>query len=200
MELSAGKKIETESFRIIRSEMKPNAFSEAENAVVVRVIHATGDFEYAENLRFSANAIADGRKALRSGCPIITDVAMVKSGISRVYPGDVVCWMHAEDTIAFAAKNKITRATAAFLLHQTQLQGAIVAVGNAPTALLECIRLAAEEGIRPALVVGVPVGFVNATESKDLLYESDLSYITALGRKGGSPVAAAIVNALIGLN
>ncbi len=199
MDVSVGKKIEHESFRIIRSELKPNHFSEEELAVVTRVIHATGDFEYADNIRFAVEAIPSGLRALREGRPIITDVEMVKAGVNRAYSGGALCWMHDAETVDFAAERGLTRATAAFRLHQAQLAGAIIAVGNAPTALLELLRLAVEEAVRPALVVGVPVGFVSAVESKDLLYQSDLPFITALGRKGGSPVAAAILNALMTL-
>lgn len=199
MNVSAGMQIEQESFRIIRSEMKPNDFSEEELAVVMRVIHTTGDFEYAENIRFSAGAIQFGLQALRAHRPVITDVEMVKAGINRAYAGEVHCWMHDAETVDFAKQNELTRATAAFRLHQATLSGAIIAIGNAPTALLEVLRMAHKDGIHPALVVGVPVGFVSAVESKDLLNQSDLPFITALGRKGGSPIAASILNALMRL-
>ncbi len=201
MKLTAGKKIETESFRIIRSEMQNHFFSEEEAAVVVRVIHATGDFEYAENIRFSRDAIDAGRNAIRNGYPIITDVNMVKAGLNRKNPGGkncgtVHCWIDTDETRAAAVEMGTTRAAAAFRLNKTFITDSIVAIGNAPTALLEVLRLAAEEGLRPALVIGVPVGFVNAAESKEFLYTSDLNFITSLGRKGGSPVAAAIFNAI----
>jgi len=193
MKLTAGKKIETESFRIIRSEMQNHFFSEEEAAVVVRVIHATGDFEYAENIRFSRDAIDAGRNAIRNGYPIITDVNMVKAGLNRKNPGGkncgtVHCWIDTDETRAAAVEMGTTRAAAAFRLNKTFITDSIVAIGNAPTALLE--------GLRPALVIGVPVGFVNAAESKEFLYTSDLNFITSLGRKGGSPVAAAIFNAI----
>ena len=195
--------IEHESFRIILSEMQPHSFTSQELPLVQRVIHATGDFEYAELLRFSTSAIKKGIKALKMGKNIFTDVNMVAAGISsrllNQFGGDKYCLVDQIDTFDLARKQDITRSAAAMRLLGPRLDGAIVAIGNAPTALFEIIRMAQEADVRPALVVGVPVGFVSAKESKEALLATNLNYITSLGRKGGSSVAAAIVNGLLRL-
>lgn len=195
--------IETESFRIILQELGAHSFSPHELPIVQRVIHATADFEYACLLVFSPTAIVAGIQALRSGCRVLTDVQMTAVGISQAYlqrfSGSVRCAIREPETTSLAHEEEITRSAAAIRRMAADLPGAIVALGNAPTALFELLRLAQEEGLRPALVVGVPVGFVNAAESKAALQQSDLSYITVQGRKGGSTVAAAIVNALLRL-
>ncbi len=194
--------IEGESFRIILQELGPHAFSARELPIVQRVIHATADFEYARLLAFSSTAIADGIRALRSGCRVLTDVQMTAVGISQPYlqrfGGSVRCAVAEPETVAMAQAEGITRSAAAIRRLAGDLPGAVVALGNAPTALFEVLRLT-QAGCRPAMVVGVPVGFVNAAESKAALQESDLPYITVQGRKGGSTVAAAIVNALLRL-
>lgn len=194
--------IEAESFRIILQEMGPHHFSRREMPIVQRVIHATADFEYAHLLTISPTAIVDGIRALSSGCRVLTDVQMTAVGISRPYlqrfSSSVHCAVAEPETAALAQAEGITRSAAAIRRLAGNLPGAVLVLGNAPTALFEVLRLA-EEGYRPALVVGVPVGFVNAAESKVALQESDLSYITVRGRKGGSTVAAAIINALLRL-
>ncbi len=202
--------IERESFRIIRAELGPHHFTEAELAIVVRVIHATGDFEYAQLVRFHPQAIARGLAAIRGGVPVVADVEMVRVSIASdllaSFGGRVVCDIRAPEVYALAQAEGVTRSTAAMRRNAASIHGGIVAIGNAPTALLEVLRLVREEGIRPALVVGVPVGFVNAAESKSSLVALadggaawDIPYITTLGRKGGSSVAAAILNALLRL-
>ena len=195
--------IEHESFRIILSEMQPHSFTSQELPLVQRVIHATGDFEYAALLRFSTDAIEKGIKALKMGKNIFTDVNMVAAGISSrlldKFGGGKYCLVDQIDTFDLARKQDITRSAAAMRLLGPRLDGAIVAIGNAPTALFEIIRMAQEADVRPALVVGVPVGFVSAKESKEALLATNLNYITSLGRKGGSSVAAAIVNGLLRL-
>jgi precorrin-8X/cobalt-precorrin-8 methylmutase len=194
--------IETESFRIILQELGEHHFSAQELPIVQRVIHATADFEYAQLLTFSPSAISNGVNALRSGCRILTDVQMTAVGISQPYlqrfSSLVRCAVAEPETAALAQQAGITRSAAAIRRLAGDLPNAIVALGNAPTALFEVLRLA-QEGYRPALVVGVPVGFVNAAESKAALSESDLPFITVRGRKGGSTVAAAIINALLRL-
>ena len=195
--------IERESFRIIRAEMGDHNFTEAELAVVVRVIHATADFDFQEIMRFHPQAIASGIAAIRRGCTIVTDVRMVEAGISAAilaeFGGQIVCDIRDSGVSEQAKAQGLTRSTVAMRLNAANIDGGIVAIGNAPTALLEVIRLVREEGIRPALIVGVPVGFVNAVESKDELLTLDVPSITAVGRKGGSTVAAAILNALLRL-
>ena len=196
-------KIEEESFRIISEELGQTDLDEKTFKVVQRVIHATGDFSFLENMRFSSGAIAAGIKAIQDGKNILTDVNMAAAGISKAlldkWGGQVLCNV-AEPEVAERAKaeNK-TRSEIAIDLGLEQNIG-IVAIGNAPTALLQTIKiLRGKSNDSVPLVVGVPVGFVNAAESKALLVEQNDCYITSLGRKGGSPVAAAIVNALIRL-
>lgn len=194
--------IEGESFRIIESELDATSFDPLTFKVVQRVIHATGDFSFAENMRFAPGAVEAGIEAIRSGKNILTDVNMVAAGISKGllknFGGEVICKV-ADPIVAEAAKTAgTTRSEMAISMHLDDSIG-IVAMGNAPTALVQAIRSTAEmKGKRP-LLVGVPVGFVNAAESKALLMEQNNCYITSLGRKGGSPVAAAIINALIRL-
>ena len=195
--------IERESFRIIREEMKETGYSEPELVVVVRVIHATADFEFQDIMRFHPQAVDSGVEAIRRGCTIVTDVRMVQVGIADAilteFGGQTVCDIRHPSVYKQAQVLGTTRSTMAMRLNADNIDGGIVAVGNAPTALLEVIRLVREEGIRPALVVGVPVGFVKAVESKDELLTLDVPYITAVGRKGGSTVAVATLNALLRL-
>lgn len=173
-------------------------------AVVKRVIHTTADFDYAKNLRFTTGAVQAAVRALQRGAVIVTDTNMALAGISR--PGlaklgcEAVCYM-ADPAVAEAAKQAgTTRAVAAMHRAAREHPGAILAVGNAPTALLT-IAEEIEAGLRPALVIGVPVGFVNVVESKEILFaiceQHGVPAIAAMGRKGGSNVAAAICNALV---
>ena len=198
--------IERTSMEIITRELEARGISlEAEQAPVVRrVIHATADFDFAGTLRFTPGAVAAGAAALRKGAPIVTDTNMARAGISRPglarLGGEVHCFM-AEPAIAAAAKrNGTTRAVAAVEYAAERFPGAVLAVGNAPTALLRAAELI-EAGLRPPLVIGVPVGFVNVAESKERILavceEYGVPAIVAMGRKGGSTVAAAICNALI---
>lgn len=192
--------IEAESFRIIAEELGPHSFDETTFPIVQRTIHATGDFAFAENLRFSKDAVQKGIAALQAGKTILTDVTMVAAGISKAqlakWGCDVVCRI-ADPEIAEAAKRAGTTRAHQAMRMALQEDVGIVAIGNAPTALVEIIALLEKmPKEKQPLIVGVPVGFVNAAESKDMLYATDLSYITALGRKGGSPAAAAIINAL----
>jgi precorrin-8X/cobalt-precorrin-8 methylmutase len=196
--------IEAESFRIILSELGPHSFDALHLPIVLRVIHATADFDFKETLRFAPGAVTAGLNALRTGAPVITDVRMVEAGISRNFVqqlgGRVFAIIDADPETAHLAKaHGTTRATMGMRLAKEQLDGAVVAIGNAPTALLELLRLVREEGVRPGLIVGAPVGFVSAVESKDELATLDVPFITPLGRKGGTPVAVAIVNALLRL-
>ena len=200
--------IEAESFRIIEREFAGETgcsvadYSLEEFAVMRRVIHATGDFGFAANLRFHKRAIAAGLAAIRAGKNVLTDVNMAAAGISRSFlgkfGGQVICRVGEPEVAARASRQGLTRSETALALAADDNVG-IVAIGNAPTALLVVMELIAAGKIRPDLVVGVPVGFVNAAESKELLSQKDYPFITALGRQGGSPVAVAIVNALLRL-
>lgn len=194
--------IEAESFRIIERELGPTAFSAEEFAVVRRTIHATGDFSFAENLRFHPQAVAAGLAAIRAGKNILVDVNMAASGISANllarFGGRVICRVAEPETAALAKANGTTRSDAAIVRSAGDNIG-IVAVGNAPTALLKAMALIGQGVFVPDLVIGVPVGFVNAAESKALLAEQRYPFITALGRKGGTPVAVAAINALLRL-
>ncbi len=202
--------IEAESFRIIESEFEERtgfsieSFSPAQFAVIRRVIHATGDFAFAQNLTFHPQAINTAIAAIRAGKRIVTDVQMVAVGISAnllsKWGGEVQCLIAAPEVAAKASRDGKTRSEIAITQALAEKAG-IIAIGNAPTALLAAMEFQdrATAGGKPGvdLIIGVPVGFVNAAESKDLLAEKKYPFITTLGRKGGSTVAAAIINALI---
>lgn len=198
--------IERTSMEIISRELEERgiALLPEQTAVVKRVIHTTADFDFAQNLRFSENAVALGVSALNNGTNIVTDTNMARAGVSRPsltkLGGQVFCYMADEDVAQAAKTHGTTRAVAAMEKMAREHPGAIVAVGNAPTALLELARLI-EGGLRPALVIAAPVGFVNVVESKERIWEVCLAHqvpaIAAMGRKGGSAVAAAICNALL---
>jgi precorrin-8X/cobalt-precorrin-8 methylmutase len=200
--------IEAESFRIIEEEfeqrtgLKKKELDPAQFAVIRRSIHATGDFSFAKLLHFHPSAIEAGIDAIRAGKSILTDVNMAAAGISRTYlepfGGKVICKV-AEPHIATLAKEKgLTRSQTAIEEGRRENIG-IVAIGNAPTALITVMRLIKEGKINPDLIVGVPVGFVNAQESKEILMEQDYPFICCEGRKGGTTVSVAIVNALLRL-
>lgn len=193
--------IEAESFRIIEEEIGPHTFDPAEFQIVRRVIHASADFEFAQRLRFHPRAIAAGLEALRRGADVVADVEMVQAGISKAglarCGGCVRCFISDADVIAEAKAAGVTRAIMSMRKAAREVRGGVYAIGNAPTALFELIRLIQSGEARPDLVVGVPVGFVSAAESKEALAGLDWPYITALGRKGGTPAAVAAVNALL---
>lgn len=195
--------IEAESFKIIAREFGPSKFDDRTFKVIQRVIHATGDFAFKENMRFSHGAIEAGIKAIRAGKDIFTDVSMVASGISKGllgnFGGSVHCMIGDRGVAAQARAENKTRSEVAIEMALSDTIG-IIAIGNAPTALIHAVKsLASSDPEKLPLIIGVPVGFVNAAESKELLVEQNSCYITSLGRKGGSPVAAAITNALIRL-
>jgi precorrin-8X/cobalt-precorrin-8 methylmutase len=194
--------IEPESFRIIEQEMGPHDFSVLEWPVVQRVIHSTADFDLGSSLIFHPRAIEAGIAAIRSGCDVVTDVRMVQAGINaallEAFGGHVRCFMADPDVVALAKVNGTTRAVQCVRKAAKQAPGAIYAIGNAPTALLELVRLIEDGEASISLVIGVPVGFVAAVESKEQLRAQGLvPYITNHGRKGGTPVAVSIVNALL---
>lgn len=194
--------IEAESFRIIESELGPTSYSPAEFAVVRRVIHATGDFSFSDNLRFHPDAVAAGLAAILAGRNILVDVTMAAAGISKgllaKWGGAVLCKVGDPEIAGEAKQQGLTRSETAIRRLANENIG-IVAIGNAPTALLQVMQLIEQGLFRPDLVIGVPVGFVNAAESKALLAMKSYPFIAAMGRKGGSPVAAAAVNALLRL-
>ena len=198
--------IERASMSIIDGELARMgaAVPPEQSPVLRRVIHTTADFDYVENLRFTPGAVELGVAALKGGTPIVIDTNMAKAGVSASglakLGGEVLCFMADPEVARQAAEEGTTRAAAAMGKAAREYPGAILAVGNAPTALLE-LAGQIERGLRPALVVGVPVGFVNVVESKQRLWQvcgaHRVPAIVAMGRKGGSSVAAAICNALI---
>ena len=198
--------IERESFSIIREELRARGvIPAAENeAVILRCIHASADFDYADTLRFTPDAVRHGVAAVRNGMPVVTDTNMAKAGVSRAglgkFGGEVFCFM-ADPLIAEQAKAEGCTRAAAAMRHAAGLYPqAIYAVGNAPTALL-ALEDQIRQGLRPSLIIGAPVGFVNVVESKERILqicrEYEIPAIVAAGRKGGSSIAAAICNALI---
>ena len=193
--------IEKRSFAIITEELGGRTFPESVAEVVKRVIHTSADFDYADNLCFSPDAVEQAKAALEAGATIVTDTNMALAGISKPtlakLGGKAVCLMADEDVAREAKARGVTRATVS-MEHAAKLDGPLIfAIGNAPTALIRLHELIGEGAVSPALVIGVPVGFVNVVESKELFLGGKTPYIIARGRKGGSNVAAAIVNALL---
>jgi precorrin-8X/cobalt-precorrin-8 methylmutase len=198
-----GRSIEDGSFAIIDQEAGEHCFTLEQWQIVRRVIHATADFEFKDLMRFHADAVQAGIAALCGGCPIVVDVKMISAGLNedrlKAYGCITHCFISDEDVIATAKSANSTRAIEAMRKAHRRgvLSGAVVAIGNAPTGLLEVVRLVEEEGASPALVIGVPVGFVSAAESKEAALGLRIPYIVARGRKGGSPIAVAIIHALL---
>lgn len=194
--------IEQRSFEIITKELGDKKLKPEHEAIIKRVIHTTADFDYADNLIFSPDAVEKGLLALKEGVRIITDTNMGKSGINK--PAlkrlgcEVDCFMADEDVAEYAREHKTTRACASMEKAAGLSEECIFAVGNAPTALVRLYGLIQEGRIAPRLIIGVPVGFVNVVQSKEMILSlKDIPFIVAKGRKGGSNVAAAIVNALL---
>lgn len=193
--------IERRSMEIITAELGGRSLPEPRFSVVKRCIHTSADFDYFDNLFFSEGAVEAGIAALRKGADIVTDTNMAAAGINKRtlagYGGAVHCFIADEDVAAEASMAGVTRATVAMRRGAELGKPTVFAVGNAPTALAELDRLIREEGLRPELIVGVPVGFVNVVESKELIMGSGVPCIVARGRKGGSNIAAAICNAML---
>lgn len=193
--------IEARSFEII-TEILGDTKLDPENALVIkRVIHTSADFDYVQNLVFSEHAVTRGIEALKNGCDIVTDTQMARAGINKTIlarlGGQVHCFMSDADVAEEAKARGVTRAIVSMERAARLEKPCIFAIGNAPTALIS-LREQMDAGvIRPALVIGVPVGFVNVVESKELIIASDVPHIVARGRKGGSNVAAAICNAML---
>ena len=193
--------IEKRSFEIITELLGDRQPAPENEMVVKRVIHTTAEFDYAENLCFSDGAVARGIEALRSGCDIVTDTQMARAGINKAVlgklGGEVHCFMSDPDVAEEAKARGITRAIVSMERAASLAKPCIFAIGNAPTALVSLRELMDAGKVAPALVVGVPVGFVNVVESKELIMAAGAPYIVARGRKGGSNVAAAICNAML---
>ena len=194
--------IENRSMEIISPYLDGLNLNLEQKKIYSRIIHAAGDVEYAPLIKIHPAAVNAAKAAILRGANIFTDVEMVRTGINKralkKFGGEVFCKVADDDTKKFAVENDITRSMAAMRIFGEKLNGAIVAVGNAPTALFEVLRLVCEENISPAVIIGVPVGFVGAADSKLALAEQDkIPYITVAGTKGGSPIAVAAVNAIL---
>lgn len=193
--------IEKRSFEIITELLGERKLDPENELVIKRVIHTSADFDYADNLVFSPHAVQKGIEALRSGCDIVTDTQMAKAGINKTIlgklGGEVHCFMSDPDVAAEAKERGITRAIVSMERAAKLSKPCIFAIGNAPTALISLHEQIQAGTLHPALIVGVSVGFVNVVESKELILDSEVPYIVARGRKGGSNVAAAICNALL---
>lgn len=193
--------IEKRSFEIITELLGDRRIDPENEMVVKRAIHTTADFDYADNLVFSEHAVSKGIEALRSGCDIVTDTQMAMAGINKgilkKLGGDVHCFMSDPDVAEEAKKRGITRAYVSMEKAANLDKPCVFAIGNAPTALISLRNLMEQGKLRPALIVGVPVGFVNVVESKEMIISYDVPSIVARGRKGGSNVAAAICNAML---
>ncbi len=193
--------IEARSFEIISEELGERKLDPEKELIIKRCIHTSADFEYADSLCFSERAVEKAVEAIRRGACIVTDTQMGKSGINKKalarFGGEVYCFMSDEDVAAKAKEKGSTRATVSMDKAAELDRPLIFAIGNAPTALIRLYELITEGKLRPELIIGVPVGFVNVVQSKELIMQTDVPYIVARGRKGGSNIAACICNALL---
>ncbi|WP_312091727.1 precorrin-8X methylmutase [Aminipila sp.] len=193
--------IEKRSFEIITEELGERQIPEELAPIVKRVIHTSADFDYYDNMKFSEDVVKKIAGAIKNGACIVTDTQMAKAGINKKmlgqFGGEVLCFMADEDVAKIAKENGTTRATASMDKAASLQRSIIFAVGNAPTALVRIYELFEEGKLKPEAVIGVPVGFVNVVESKELIMSSNIPHIVAAGRKGGSNVAAAICNAIL---
>ncbi len=196
-----GAAIYRQSFATIRAEADLAGLPDDVAQVAVRMIHACGQVDLVRDIAFSADVVSAAREALHAGAPVLCDAEMVASGITRrrlPAGNEVVCTLNDPRTPALAADLGTTRTAAALELWGERLDGAVVAIGNAPTALFHLLELIERGAPRPAAVLGIPVGFVGAVESKDALAASDLEHLVVRGRRGGSAITAAAVNAIAG--
>ncbi len=193
--------IERRSFEILSAELGERTYGKYEELVVKRAIHTSADFEYADSLYFSENAVEIAMEAIRGGACIVTDTQMAKAGINKKrlaeFGGEVYNFMSDDDVAAIAKANGSTRATACMDKAASLDKPLIFAIGNAPTALVRLYELIAEGKMKPALIIGAPVGFVNVVQSKELIMTAGVPCIVARGRKGGSNIAAALCNAIL---
>lgn len=192
--------IEKRSMEIIESEL-PHEIDPQLAPIIKRAVHTAADFDYVDNLCFSDGVVDKALEAIKNGASIVTDTQMAKSGINKAelkkHGGEVFCFMSDDDVREMAKKNNSTRARASMDKAAQLDMPLIFAIGNAPTALIRLYELIQENKLKPELIIGVPVGFVNVVQAKELIMQCDVPYIVARGRKGGSNVAAAISNALI---
>ncbi|WP_423363544.1 precorrin-8X methylmutase [Mycoplasma sp. P36-A1] len=192
--------IENKSFQIIKDELTL-PIDESLAPIIYRCIHTSADFDYAKNLEFSKDLMNQAIKAITDNAIIVTDTNMAKAGINKKHleklGGKVLNYISDEDVAKAAKENKTTRSAMAMKKAAQENKDLIFVVGNAPTALIEIHNMVVNEGLKPKLVIAVPVGFVNVIESKQLIKELDIPYVIASGRKGGSNIAAAIVNAIM---
>lgn len=195
------REIEARSFEIITQELGDKPLIPGTELIVKRCIHTSADFDYADNLCFSEHVVEKAMQAIKEGACIVTDTQMAKSGINKRalarYGGEAYCFMSDEDVAAAAKQNGSTRASACIDKAASMDKKLIFAIGNAPTALVRLYELIQEGKLKPELIIGVPVGFVNVVQAKELIMETEIPYIVAKGRKGGSNIAACICNALL---
>jgi precorrin-8X/cobalt-precorrin-8 methylmutase len=198
-----GEAITKKSFQIIRDRLGPVSCSPEVLEIITRIAHTTGDVEFAKTFHIPEKALAGGIRAAQKGCPLITDVEMVKTGIRKSPANRLGCHIHCflNDPRVHAESQKTgqTRSHLGMVKAGELLHGAIVAIGNAPTALFQLLTMVEQGRVNPALIIGVPVGFVGALESKQALFDSGFPGITNLSERGGSTIAAAIVNGILHL-
>ena len=203
MQTKKGQSIEDASMEMIENEIGSHDYNEKQWPIVRRVIHSTADFDFAgkNKIIFSKNAVESGIEALKNGCSIVVDVNGVIAGLNKQNPKDfgneIICNISSPEVMESAKNQNKTRSQVSMRVAASEIDGGIVAIGNAPTALLEVIQMVNEGLIKPALIIGIPVGFICASESKEELSKlANTPFITNIGRKGGSSSASAIVNAL----
>ena len=195
--------IEHRSFEIISEELRNRGITLPKETEMVtkRVIHTSADFEYAQTMTYSPNAVAIAKELIQNGADIVTDTNMALAGINKRtlarHGGEAHCFMADEDVARIAKERKVTRATVSMEKASGIQKPVIFAVGNAPTALIQLYEMIQSGTFRPAFIIGVPVGFVNVEAAKELILQTDIPYIVNRGRKGGSNVAAAICNAIL---
>ena len=193
--------IEKLSFSLIDKEAGPHSFTSLEWRVVRRMIHTSADFDYLQTVRFGNDPITSSIQAIKKGCVLFTDTEMVKAGIRKKdlekFGCTITCYMNDREVAAMAQSRGTTRALESVTKAAPDLNGSIYVIGNAPTALLHLIELIQKGRSAPTAIIGFPVGFVNAAESKALLEKVNIPYVTNVGRKGGSNIAASVVNALV---
>jgi precorrin-8X/cobalt-precorrin-8 methylmutase len=205
MQTEKGQSIEDASMQMIEDEIGTHQYNEKEWPIVRRVIHSTADFDFAgkNKIIFHKDAIESAMNALRNGCSIIVDVNGVIGGLNKQNPKDfgnnIVCNISNPEIMELAKKEGKTRSQVSMRVAISDIDGGIVAIGNAPTALMEIIQMVKEGIVKPALIIGIPVGFINAAESKEELSKLEAPFITNIGRKGGSSSASAIINAIFKL-